>query len=215
MKLSDKAVRFTLTKKISLLLLIPVFVSLVSIAFFVGFLDETKTDSHFMNVAGRQRMLSAELREWAHMVAIGQEEDRVGLRTRIAEFEKSLSAMNRGGEVLDGLLDPAPPEVRGELAAVDNFWRALKPALSDVAVGPRGDPKFQKAHRRVESGTVELRYLSSRLVTRFEERTQRLRQRMFYTLVSAACLTGIAFLAGVFLTRRYIVQPILRVEKAA
>ena len=209
------AVGSALMKKISLLLLIPLFGSLVSIAFFAWFLQETKNDGHFMNVAGRQRMLSAEIRTWVQMVAIGQEEDRAGLQVRISEFEKSLSAMEQGGEILGGQLVPAPPEVRGELAAVDNFWRALKPDLTDVAIRPRGEPQFQEAYRRAESGTVELSELSHQLVTRFEERTQRLRRRVLYILESVACLTGIAFLAGVFLTRRYIVQPILRVEEAA
>jgi diguanylate cyclase (GGDEF)-like protein/PAS domain S-box-containing protein len=207
--------RFTLTKKIGLLLLMSLFGSLAGIAFFAGFLEETKTDGHFVNVAGRQRMLSAELQAWAHMVATGREEDRVGLQTRIAEFEKSLSAMERGGEVMGGLLVPAPREVGGELAAVDKRWRALKPDLVDVAVRPRGEPQFQEAYRRVESGADELQKLSHRLVMRFEERAQRLRRWMLYTLGSIACLTGIVFLAGVFVTRRYIVQPILRVDEIA
>ena len=215
MKLLGEAVRLTLTKKIIFLLLIPLFGSLVSIAFFAAFLEETKNDGHFMNVAGRQRMLSAELQTWANMVAIGQEEDRAGLQVRIAEFEKSLSAMERGGEVLGGLLVPAPPEVRSELTAVDNFWRALKLDLTAVAVKSRGEPQFQEAYRRVESGTDELKGLSQQLVIRFDERTQRLRQRMFYTLIGAACLIGIVFLSGVFLARRYIVQPILRIGEAA
>jgi len=215
MKLLGEAVRLTLTKKIIFLLLIPLFGSLVSIAFFAAFLEETKNDGHFMNVAGRQRMLSAELRTWANMVAIGQEEDRAGLQVRIAEFEKSLSAMERGGEVLGGLLVPAPPEVRSELTAVDNFWRALKLDLTAVAVKSRGEPQFQEAYRRVESGMDELKGLSQQLVIRFDERTQRLRQRMFYTLIGAACLIGIVFLSGVFLARRYIVQPILRIGEAA
>ena len=205
----------TLTNKISLLLLMLLFGSLVSIAFFAGFMEETKTGGHLINVAGRQRMLSVELREWAHMVAIGQEEDRAGIQVRIAEFEKSLSAMERGGEVLDGLLVPAPAELRGELAAVDNLWRTLKPDLIDVAVRPRGEPQFQEAYRRVESGTSELRELSNQLVKGFEERTQRLRRRMLYTLGSIACLMGIIFLVSIFLARRYIVQPILRVDEAA
>ena len=215
MNLSGEAVRLTLTKKIIFLLLIPLFGSLVSIAFFAAFLEETKTDGHFINVAGRQRMLSAELLAWSHMVAIGQEEDRAGLQVRIAEFEKSLSAMERGGKVLDGLLVPAPPEVRGELVVVDNYWRALKPDLTAVAVISRGEPQFQEAYRRVESGIDKLKELSSQLVTRFDERTRRLRHRMLYTLGSIAFLTGIVFLAGIFLARRYIVQPILRIAEAA
>ncbi len=215
MNLSDEAVRLTLTKKIIFLLLIPLFGSLVSIAFFAAFLEETKNDGHFINVAGRQRMLSAELLAWSHMVAIGQEEGRAGLQVRIAEFEESLSAMERGGKALDGLLVPAPQEVRGELVAVDNYWRALKPDLAAVAVISRGEPQFQEAYRRVESGMDKLKELSSQLVTRFDERTQRLRQRMLYTLGNIAFLTGIVFLAGIFLARRYIVQPILRIAEAA
>jgi diguanylate cyclase (GGDEF)-like protein/PAS domain S-box-containing protein len=208
-------VRFTLTKKIGLLLLMPLFGSLVGVVFFAEFWQETKTDGQFMVVTGRQRMLSAELRTWPHMVAIGQEEERAGLQTRIAEFEQTLFAMERSGVILDGQLVPAPPEVRGELTAVDKLWRVLKPDLTDLAVRPRGEPQFQQAYRRIESRAGELQELSHRLVSRFEERRQHLRRRMLDTLASIACLTGIIFFVGIFLAHRYIVQPIRRVDEAA
>jgi PAS domain S-box-containing protein len=209
------AASVTLTQKISLLLLMPLFGALVSIAFFVGFMEETKSDGLLVNMAGQQRMLSVELREWAHRVAMGQEEDRPVLQARIAQFEKSLPAMERGAEVMNGLLIRAPSELAGELAAVDKLWRTLKPDLIDVTVRPRGEPQFQEAYRRVESGADELQKLSHRLVTRIEERTQSLRRRMLCTLGVIACLMGAIFLAGIFLARRYIVQPILRLDEAA
>jgi len=62
--------------KIGFLLLLPLLAALVSILSFHSFLEETRFAEHFTNVAGRQRMLAAEPRAWAHMVSIGQEEER-------------------------------------------------------------------------------------------------------------------------------------------
>lgn len=207
--------RLTLTKKIGFLLLLPLLGSLIGVGFFTSFLDSTRTDGHFINVSGRQRMLAAEMRAWAHMVAIGQEEDREGLRLRVAEFDATLATLQTGGSVMGGTVAPPPPEVRSELAAVGALWRELKPDLDVVATEPRGEPRFEDANGRVESRIDDLAARSQVVVAAFEDRTQRVRKQVFQTLAGIAVLVFLIFIVGMVLTRRYIVRPVLRLDDVA
>jgi PAS domain S-box-containing protein len=210
-----KAGRLTLTKKIVVLLLLPLVGALADVSLFASYLNETRRDTHFVNVAGRQRMLAAEMRAWVHMVAIGQEEDREGLRARVTEFEQALTALSHGGEVLGGLLDPPPPEIQSDLDALLTTWGRLRPDLETVAATARTDGRFEQAHRRVEARIGGLRDAAHAVVTAFEAHRSRLRAQMFAVLAFTAAGTAAIFLLGLWLTRRFIVRPILRVNAAA
>ena len=129
--------RPTLTTKIGLLLLLPFLGSLAGTLVFASYLQQTRHTDHTVSVAGRQRMLAAELRDWVHMVALGQEEDRAGLRFRVAEFEHSLVALQRGGPVFDGVVEAAPPDLTPELAAVASLENQLRPDLLTIAEASR------------------------------------------------------------------------------
>jgi PAS domain S-box-containing protein len=208
-------VRPTLTKKIGLLLLLPFLGSLAGALVFASYLQRTRTSDHVVNVAGRQRMLSAELRDWAHMVSIGQEEDRTGLRSRVEEFEHALVALQRGGRVLEGVVDAVPAELQPELAAVASLWNQLRPDLLTVAEASRGEARFVAAYQRVEQRLPQLRDLAHRFVTAFVARRQRQQRQILRTLGLIAAANFAVFLVGLFLTRRYIVRPVLGVETAA
>ncbi|MCR4341360.1 MAG: PAS domain S-box protein [Gemmatimonadaceae bacterium] len=205
----------TLTRKIGLLLLLPLAGSLASVGFFASHLSETRNDGHFINVAGRQRMLSAQLGAWARMVAIGQEEDREGLRDRVAEFDNVLTILLHGGDILEGTLEPAPPETRRDLEAVLDLWRGLKPDLDTVAAMPRTDPRFAAAYGRAETSVPALNGASHRVVVTFEARANRLRRQMLAVLAAIAAATGVVFIVGIWLTRRFIVRPIRHLDVAA
>ncbi len=194
---------------------VPLAVIVVTLGVFASFLHQTRHDPHFINVAGRQRMLAAELRAWAHMVAMGQEEAREDLRARIAEFDEALSALLGGGQVLGGVLNQPPPELQSELGALVAEWGRLKPDLDTVAATPRVDPRFEPAHRRVEASFGSLRDAAHAVVTAFEARTNRLRAQVFAALQATALVTGAVFLIGHFLTRRFIVAPILALSETA
>lgn len=209
------SLRPTLTKKIGLLLLLPLMGSLAGALVFASYLRSTRTYDHVVNVAGRQRMLSAELRDWAHMVTLGQEEDRAGLRSRVEEFEQALVALQRGGRVLDGVVAAAPPELQPQLAAVTYLWNELRPDLLTVAEAPRGEARFVEAYGRVQQRLPELRDLADRFVTAVVARHQRRREGMLGTLRLVAAVNLAVLLGGLFLTRHNIVRPILRLERAA
>ena len=207
--------RPTLTKKIGLLLLLPFLGSLAGALVFFSYLDRTRTSDHVVNVAGRQRMLSAELHDWAHMVTLGQEEDRAGLRSRVEEFEHALVALQRGGRVLEGVVDATPAELQPDLAAVASQWSQLRPDILTVAEASRGEARFVAAYERVSNRLPHLRELAHRFVTAFVARRQRQQRQILRTLGLIAAANFAVFLVGLFLTRRYIVRPVLGVETAA
>ncbi len=210
-----QAGRPTLTKKIGLLLLLPFLGSLAGALVFGSYLERTRTSDHVVNVAGRQRMLAAVLRDWAHMVTLGQEEDRAGLRSRVEEFDHALVALQHGGRVLEGVVDAAPAELRPQLGAVASLWNELRPDLLTVAEASRGEGRFVAAYQRVENRLPHLRELAHRFVTAFVARRQRQQRQILLTLGLIAAANLAVFLLGLFLTRRYIVRPVLGVETAA
>ncbi len=213
---SESPGRFTLTVKIGLLLLLPFACSLCGVFSFSSYLTRTRTRNHSINVAGRQRMLAAELRDWTHMVgAMGQDDDRPGLRSRVGDFERALLALQQGGQVLEDTVEPASPEVQPSLASLVSLWREVRPDLLAVADAPPGDARSIEAYRRVEARLPELRDRSDRVVTAIVTLDRREQRTMLWTLGVLAATSCAALLAGLFITRRYIVRPVLGVEDAA
>ncbi len=60
--------KLSITKKIGVLLMLPACDALVSIGVFYWFLAGTSIDVTFIDIAGRQRMVSEQPFNWAHMV---------------------------------------------------------------------------------------------------------------------------------------------------
>jgi signal transduction histidine kinase/CheY-like chemotaxis protein len=208
-------VRPTLTKKIGTLLLLPFIGSLAGMLLFGSYLQRTRTHDQVVNVAGRQRMLAAELRDWARMVSLGQDEDRTGLQSRVEQFEQALAALQRGGRVLGGAVGAAPPDLQPELAAVADLWNGLRPDLLTVAETPRREARFVAAYQRADDGLPQLRDLANRFVSAVVQSHQRQQDEMLWTLGVIAAATFAVFLAGLVLTRRFIVRPIAGLETAA
>lgn len=203
-----------LAQKIGLLLLLPLLASLLGVAYFVYFLGQTRQTDSIINMAGRQRMRCAELGAWAQMVALGQDEDRAGLTSRVREFDDALTLLTRGADASDKDGAPELLAARGELAAVAASWSAVGPELLVVTKTPRRRPEFRRALERSRPGLAQLRQRSEDLVNAVEARSQALRLRVLWALGAAAALDCVSFLLGMLLTRRHILAPVLRVDEA-
>jgi PAS domain S-box-containing protein len=208
-------VRPTLTKKIGLLLLLPFIGSLVGSLVFEAYLKRARASDHVVNAAGREEILAAELRDWAHMVSLGQEEDRAGLRPRVKEFEYTLVALQRGGLDLGNIIAAAPPDVKPELAAVASLWNGLRPDLLTVSEAPRAEARFVAAYQRVDHGLPQLSDVAERFAIAVVEKREREQGEMLWTLRLIAVGTFAVFFAGLALTRRFIVRPIAGLDTAA
>lgn len=207
--------RLTLAWKLGALLLLPFAAALGSLWAFSSYLDQTRSDSYVLDVAGRQRMLATELGSWVRMVSGGQEEDRQGLALRVASFEVALGALRHGGLVEGRQLEAAPPEIGAELGLVEALWSELRPDFETLAVASLGSSEFRAANARVEKGADALKRRSNDVVQALVRRSERLRAQVLSSLVAAAVFACAVLLAGILLTRRTIVRPILDVEAAA
>lgn len=207
--------KLTIMKKFGLLLLLPASGALIALGVFYSVFTGTASDGHFINVAGRQRMLSEQLLASANKVRIGQEEDRKPLRELVATFDQSLRVLEEGGQVMGKPLPPAPPEVRVQIAAVKRLWSGTKASLLVVADRPVADPAAEKAYQYVQSDIPLLTKASDRVVVAFEERREALRHRVLGTLSATAGFDLILLIAGLWLVKRYIVRPILSTVEAA
>jgi two-component sensor histidine kinase len=201
--------------KVGCFLLFPVLCAFAVLGFFTYAFHSMRDDVRIINVAGRQRMLSFELYEWARMVSSGQDEDRPGLGHLIAEFDAALGALRRGGVVLGVPIPAAPAEVVPSLTAVDGLWGEIRHDLDSLVAAPRGSSRFRKARRLGPKTFVRLRSLSDQVVSEFEKRMMRLRGRLLLVLLgSTVFLIGI-FFAGTFFVRRFFIAPLLRLDRAS
>src|SRR4030067_2215655 len=88
--LAFHAMRLTTAQKVGLALLIPATGAALALLLFYSFLIDTAADSAFINIAGRQRMLSQQLFSYTQMAhQFGHKEDQQALRGLIDEFEHS------------------------------------------------------------------------------------------------------------------------------
>jgi len=190
-------------KQIGFVLLIPLLGSLIALGVFFSYFSETKSDSAFLNVAGRQRMLSEQLHIWAYMVHIGQDGDREGLRERIYLFDHALKVLEHGGTVMERTLPPAPPEVLDEIEAVKTHWAAVKPVYSIIAVEPGNDPRARDNYNKAFLYAGQLTAASNQVVSAYENRIRQLHQRMIRTLVLIAGLDFLMLFLGIWVVRHY------------
>jgi PAS domain S-box-containing protein len=205
--------KLTITKQIGFLLLLPTCGALIVLGIFSFFLVQTADDGSFINVAGRQRMLSQQLGAYASMVHIGQEEDRKPLRELVETFDRALDVLEHGGYVLDRTLPPAPPEMQEAIAGVKRLWRDLKVSLFLVADRPKDDLLGEEAYTFVRSGIPLLTEVSNRVVVTFEARGRALREGMLFIFSLIAGLDLALLIIGVWVTKRYVVER-RRTEKA-
>lgn len=196
----------TIVWKISALLFGPALAALASLGVLYSFLSQTADEARFMNVAGRQRMISQQLLTHANMVRIGQQKDRDGLRDLVEAFGRSLDLLQNGGTHLDMRLSPAPLPVQDEIAAVREHWSTLRPALLLLAARPAGNPDAVSAFHAVISGIPLLTERSDAVVTAYESSSRSLRNRMLAVFGLVTALDFGLLLAGVWVVKRYVAE---------
>ena len=198
--------KIPITKTVGFLLLVPVCGALIILGVFYAFLTRTIDYGHFINVAGRQRMLSQQCLSRVHAVKIGHEETRQLLRETVSTFDMALGVLERGGRAMGRSISPAPPEVQDDLTEVKRLWGELKPALHLVADRPGDDPQAEDAYALVQSGIPLLLDASDRVVSVFEARENALWKRMPFIFVGVASFNLVLLFAGIWVTRRYVAE---------
>jgi len=83
-----------------------------------------------INLSGKQRMLTQKMSKEFLLVAYGHERDdnKLALLETYSLFERTLKGLRDGDETL-GLPGTEQPEIRAQLAVVDDLWTQFKPIV--------------------------------------------------------------------------------------
>ncbi|MBI4820606.1 MAG: PAS domain S-box protein [Deltaproteobacteria bacterium] len=200
--------RVSLSTRIGILLSLPLFAALVQVWSAFSYLEGTRDDAGFVNIAGRQRMLAAELSSQVRMVSEGHEADRPILRTRVSQFGESLSIIETGGLVMGVELERAPDELQPAVKFAQTLWRDVEADLLVVANLPVTTPEFIQALGRLEPELTELLRRSDAIVSAHAARVARLQRRATYSLGAQLLLSALFFGVGMMIARKVVVAPI-------
>ncbi len=197
---------YKITRHIGLALLLPVLGSILAVAIFYWFLEQTEPGNAFINIAGRQRMLSQQLVTFTHMVHAGQDEDRDELRETISDFDKSLKTLELGGQIIGLKLPPPPAEITDDILTAKRLWLELKPSLYLIANKPIDDSEAMAAYHAFVTKGDYLTKVSNQIVQAYVARDAELRRSMLSYLVIFVALAMISLLIGIRVARRYTVE---------
>jgi diguanylate cyclase (GGDEF)-like protein len=203
-------VKATISKKIGLILLLPALAAIALLWVFFSFLTAIETEVPFTDIAGRQRMLAEQLHKYAHMVQLGQQEDRKELRTLIDRFDTSLDILRHGGHLLglDAKLPPPPDEIIPSLTTVIRLWSPLKEELLLIANLQENEPRAQQAWEIANAGMPELTVASSAVVKAIVAYDLQQHRQMGLLLAANMVFTLLLFIGGFLIARRFIVRPV-------
>lgn len=196
--------KLNITQKISGLLTAAICGAIITAMFSYSYSVQTAGDVSAVNIAGRQRMLSRVLHEYAVMIHNGQDEDRKDLRKFVAEFDEALAALELGGAVQGRMLSPAPSEVLDEILTAKHLWHKAKIALLTIADRPADDPESAEAFRFVNSSTDQLTEVSDLVVSALELRAEKLRSKTLLVIVLTIIFDFAFLVGGVWTLKRYI-----------
>ena len=100
--------RFTISKKIIVLLVLMLFVAVCNLFVIYHYQRLQKQDAHIVNVAGQQRMLSQKMAKLSLLIANGNENDRSLLKETIEIYDHSLKIFLQGGKAMGASIPPSP-----------------------------------------------------------------------------------------------------------
>ena len=209
--------KLNIAAKYSLILILPMLAAMTVLWEFYSFMEDEQDAVPYMNVAGRQRMLSEQLHNYAHMVHLGQDDDRRPLKEMISHFSESLDTLQFGGKIneLDVDLKRAPADVLPSLEALRQTWEPIRHNLMLIAELPVSDSRSKMAYARLNSMIPTLTKTANSVVTSFGKHSAALHVNMRNILMAnagfALLLLGLGFLAA----RRFIVAPVLQLKGVA
>ncbi len=189
------------------MLFLPTLGSLIIISSFYYYVNKTKQDVLFVNVAGRQRMLSEQIHAYVHMVhEMGQAVDREPLRELVIVFDNSLAVLNRGGEILGSRLMRSPPEIKDEIEVMSQLWEQLKPSLLVIADQPQTSLRAVEAYNFIQMNISQLKEMSNAVVLSFESLSLDQKKQIFTVLIIVSSVNFVLLLVGILITKGYLAE---------
>ncbi len=198
--------------KIGLALLGLFLVCLFTVIATFYFLGEQEENGTFINVAGRQRMLSQKMtKEALACVATKEAIWKQELRKTADLFDKSLRAMRNGSPEM-GLSPTISPKVIKELDALEGLWRPFHENVQAIVSSQNvDDPAVKTALAYLMEHNAALLKQANRLTQAYEDLSKTdiamLQRFQLLTLVLAVLL----FVLGGWVVHRNVLDPLMRV----
>jgi len=192
-----------------IVILVPVLGALASILVFYFYISATRTDAAFLNVAGRQRMLSQQiLVELMLHRTQSRVETHKNLNTLADRFDRSLNVLQYGGQIMDRQFPPAPGELNRYFDDIQPVWKKTKSMLSAL---PDGNVPPGRAHKiyidlikKLPELIHTLRNRSDRLVSAYEAYSNEFRRGILDVIYVVGVLDACLLIFGVMAVRKYI-----------
>ncbi|NQT63948.1 MAG: PAS domain S-box protein [Candidatus Marinimicrobia bacterium] len=198
---------FSVKRAIIFMLIVPTFASSLILFSFLFYLNETKSDVPFVNIAGQQRLISEQLGSYARMVhELGQEEDREPMRILIDKFDKSLAIIHNGGELEERWIKPAPTMVQSEIEEANKLWSKLKPSLLLIADRPADEPQTEAAYIYVMENIPILRDISNKVVSSYAVDSANQKNQILRVIITVIAFNFLLLIVALLLLKRYITK---------
>jgi len=200
--------RITVVKKIIILLFLMLTVAIVNIVVIYHYHTQQRHDSHIVNVAGRQRMISQRMAKLALSIAIGNDSNRRILEATIRFYDSSLEALWHGGEPM-GRHIPAAPKIMEELFKKNkNIWDTLKENAKIVVREPSDNKAFEEAIDHIQDSSDDLLRINDLITIMFENILDRKNLLLRILLLMIVGVDILIFMIGYFLAVTMIVKPL-------
>jgi diguanylate cyclase (GGDEF)-like protein len=209
--------KLNITGKYTLILLFPMLAAITVLWIFYSFMDQIEANVPYTNIAGRQRMLSEQLHNYAQMVRAGQEDDRKPLKALISRFSDSLDVLQYGGHLDDPSVDlpAAPSEITPALIEFRQTWESLEKELQLISKLPIADSRSKIAYAKVNAEAPALTRKANALTFAFEKYTSKLHLKMRNLLTANVVFTLFLWAVGFWAARRFIVTPVTQLTDVA
>jgi signal transduction histidine kinase len=207
--------RLTVSQKIDSLLFLMVLIAVINVIVIYHFHSQQQDDSHIVNVAGRQRMLSQKISKLALSVANGNDEDRTPLEEAIKLYDSSLTAIQYGGKAMGWEIPPAPAIMKELFRSNKRIWDLFKDKAETVVGKNRESPLFLEAIEYIRTHNEKLLRESDHITWKFDQIFSEKVTRLRAILILILGIDLLVLLIGNFMANINIAKPIKKLSQFA
>ncbi len=206
--------KLTIGKKIIALLLFMLIITVINILIIHRYQRLQRHDTHVVNLAGRQRMLSQKIAKFAFSVASGNDSARQQLIEAVRLYDSSLKVLKGGGEMMGDIIPPAPIIMKELFDRNQSIWDIFK-ANAEIVTKERSDnPSFSEAVSYIKDKNKMLLKVSDEATYKFDQIYSKKVSQLRLLLIVLLGSDIFMFLIGCFLANS-LAKPIKNLSKSA
>jgi methyl-accepting chemotaxis protein len=187
-------------------------------------LDNSGEYAAEINTAGRLRMLSQRIAKNVQFISRNERlngtspevrQKKETLRQDVQEYQHIITTLQNGGTYDGQKLSPAPEPVQDDLETLNQTWGPVHQRALTIVESSKYNSEFVTSYRYIQQNSDPLLQISDDLVTAFAAYSS---QKADFMQQLLAVLFGVniaVFVAGTYIGRRYLANPIAEVTTIA